>query len=136
MQRISFSFFLSLSILSPFTKQDPQALPPADLAFAYKNWAPDRAPCLSLAAAVVIVVAAAAQIVAIAVAAAAEQQDQDDDPPATVTAPRITTHNRYLRKKICYGLRRTFHVIPMGRKGAAEDGFFGPYTVWYSISAG
>ena len=76
---------------------------------------------LAAAAVIVVIFAAAAQVVAIA--AAAEQQDQDDDPPATVTAPRITTHNRYLQERFCYGLRRTFHVIPQTRKGAAR--FFG-----------
>jgi hypothetical protein len=75
--------------------------------------------CLAAAAVIVVVAATAAtQIVAIAVATAAEQQNQNDDPPATVATPRITAHNRYLRKKICYGLRRTFHVIPVPRKGA------------------
>ena len=73
---------------------------------------------LAAAAVIVVIFAAAAQVVAIA--AAAEQQDQDDDPPATVTAPRITTHNRYLQERFCYGLRRTFHVIPQTRKGAAR----------------
>ena len=85
--------------------------------------------CGGLAAAVVIVVAAtaAAQVVAIAVAAAAEQQDQDDDPPAVVATKTKVTHKRYLQKKICYGLRRTFHVIPPAQKGAVD---FFPDTVF------
>lgn len=71
--------------------------------------------CGLAAAAVVIVVAAtaAAQAVAVVVAAAAEEQDQDDDPPAaTVTPGTVVTHKSLPPTWICYGLRRTFHVIP------------------------
>ena len=77
------------------------------------------------AAAVVVAATAAAQIaaaavaVAVAIAAAAQQKDQNDDPPAAIATPETVTvtHNRYLRIKICYGLRRTHHTIPEARKG-------------------
>ena len=81
----------------------------------------------AVAAAIPVVVAATAAAViapsAPAIAAAGEKDDdQNDDPPAAaVTAPGTEiTHTRYLRKKICYGLRRTFHVIPLPRKGARQ----------------
>ena len=52
---------------------------------------------------------------AVAVAAAEEQQQQDDDPPAVIaTKTVVTTHNRYLQKRICRAVRRSFHVIPGG----------------------
>ena len=75
------------------------------------------------AAAVIVAATAATQVaVAIAIAAAAEQQNQDDDPPAAVATPETitVTHNRYLQIKICYGLRRTFHVIPQDEKGSKD----------------
>ena len=83
-----------------------------------------RPDVCGLAAAAVVVVAATAAAVAAAqavavVAAAAEQQDQDDDPPAaTVTPGTVVTHKSLPPTWICYGLRRTFHVIPEARKGA------------------
>ena len=74
------------------------------------------------AAAAVVVIAATAQAIGAAVAAAGEEQDQNDDPPAAISTKKIVVAHKTLPPRlICYGLRRTFHVIPKGKKGASRS---------------
>ena len=71
--------------------------------------------CYLAAGALAAAAIATANAVGIVVAAAEEQQQQDDDPPAVIaTKTVVTTHNRYLQKRICRAVHRSFHVIPGG----------------------